>query len=76
MQDSKRILPRQIRQKFESMKKFAEFCFPDGSTIGCDSCKVERHCSVDEIAEWIQNGFPTCGKCGTKTVLDNPHKAK
>lgn len=74
MQDFKSTLPKQMKQKFKSLLEFAEYCFPDGSTIGCDHCKVERHCTVEEIAEWLKTGFPKCGKCGTRTTLDNPHR--
>lgn len=65
-------LPNQIKQKFKDLNELAKFCFPQGSTIGCLTCKVERPCTVDEISNWLQNGFPICRKCQQRVSLVNP----
>ena len=54
----------------------AERIFPNGSIIRCRYCDVERKCSPEEIAYWLENGFPLCKKCGKRTDLVNPYKER
>lgn len=65
-------LPTQMRQKFKDLNELAKFCFPEGSTIGCLTCQIERPCTVNEIAGWLENGFPFCKKCSHRVSLVNP----
>jgi hypothetical protein len=50
----------------------ARYAFPDGSTVRCLPCGIQRSCTTSEIAEWIQSGFPKCRNCGHTVDLINP----
>ncbi len=68
--------PTQMRQKFRNLEDLARFCFPEGSTIRCIKCQIERSCTSLEIVGWMKDGYPKCKQCGQRTELDNPHATK
>ena len=69
------VFPKQMRQVFgpDIHKGLAEKLFPDGSTIRCKQCQVERHCTTQEIETWLRDGYPKCKRCGKATEIDNPY---
>ena len=68
--------PKQMRQKFKNLNALAEFCFPEGSEVYCPKCLIQRHANPEEIAGWLQGGFPRCKKCNSRTEIRNPHIKK
>jgi hypothetical protein len=54
----------------------AEKLFPNGSTLRCKTCVIERHCTTQEIETFLRDGYPICKRCNRKTDMDNPHVKK
>jgi hypothetical protein len=72
---SNHAVPHQMRKVFgpNIYRGMAEKLFPNGSTIRCKQCCVERKCTTQEIETWLRDGYPACRKCGKKTDLVNPY---